>query len=63
MANKAVMQAGSDPGYERRLRIVKAGVLTLAFFVVLSLLVAAVFGAYHYVTDRPAKELFQRSKQ
>lgn len=44
--------------YERRLRIVRRVVLALATFVVLSLIVAVVFGIYNYTTDRPAKAIF-----
>jgi hypothetical protein len=54
-----MLHAGSDPAYERKLRIVKSIVLTLAGVVVLSLVTALVFGVYNYTTDRPAKELFQ----
>jgi len=59
--SERMTHVGSDPVYERRLRIVKSLVLTLAGFVVLSLVTALVFGVYNYWTDRPAKELFQRS--
>jgi hypothetical protein len=56
-----MLHAGSDPVYERKLRIVRSIVLTLAAFVALSLVTALVFAVYNYTTDRPAKELFQRS--
>jgi len=44
--------------YERRLRIARRVVLTLASFVVLSLIVSVVFGVYNYTTDKPAKAMF-----
>jgi hypothetical protein len=44
--------------YERRLRIVRRIVLTLASFVALSLIVSVVFAVYNYTTDRPAKAMF-----
>jgi hypothetical protein len=56
-----MLHAGSDTAYERKLRIVKSIVLTLAGLVALSLVTALVFGVYNYATDRPAKALFQRS--
>jgi hypothetical protein len=43
---------------ERRLRVVKTVVLSLACVVGLSLLTALVFGVVNLVTDRPAKEMF-----
>jgi hypothetical protein len=61
--SERMLHVGSDPAYERKLRIVKSIVLTLAGFVVLSLVTALVFGVYNYTTDRPAKELFQRFRQ
>lgn len=48
-----------DELYERKVRLAKTIVLTLACFVGLSLLTAVVFGIYGYVTERPVKELFQ----
>lgn len=47
-----------DVNYERKVRIVKTVVLALACVVGLTLVMAVVFGVYHHVTDRPAKELF-----
>jgi hypothetical protein len=44
--------------YERKLRIARKIVYGLAAFVGLTLLVALVFGAYSFITDRPAKEIF-----
>jgi hypothetical protein len=48
-----------DPVYERKVRLAKAIVLSLACLVGLSLLTAMVFGIYGYATERPVKELFQ----
>jgi len=42
----------------RKIAIARRIVLSIAFFVGLTLVSAAVLGVYHHVTDRPAKELF-----
>jgi hypothetical protein len=44
---------------ERRVRIAKTIVLSLACVVGVTLVTALVFGVYNYTTDRPAKELFK----
>ena len=44
---------------ERRIRIAKRIVLSLACVVAVTIAVAVVFGIYNYTTERPAKELFQ----
>jgi hypothetical protein len=44
--------------YERKVRLVKRVVLSLACVVGLTLVLAVVLGVYHHVTDRPAKALF-----
>jgi hypothetical protein len=44
--------------YERKVRLAKTIVLSLACVVAVTLVVAFVFGIYNYTTDRPAKELF-----
>jgi hypothetical protein len=51
--------AESSEAEERRVRTAKTIVLSLACFVGLSLVTALVFGVYNFVTDRPAKEMFQ----
>ncbi len=55
---ESIAVAAQSVAQERRVRIAKTVVLTLACFVGLSLLTALVFGAYNTVTDRPAKEIF-----
>jgi hypothetical protein len=59
MANTPVpLRPEAQALYDRRLRRVRAAVLWLASFVVLSLIVSVVFGIYNYTTDKPAKALF-----
>lgn len=53
----AVPQSG-EAHYERKVRLAKTIVLSLACLVAVTLAVAFVFGVYNYATDRPAKELF-----
>jgi hypothetical protein len=48
----------SDTVYERKVRLAKTLVLSLACVVAATLVVALVFGVYNFATDRPAKELF-----
>jgi hypothetical protein len=50
----------STEAQERRIRIAKTIVLSIACVVGITLLTALVFGVYNYTTDRPAKELFSR---
>jgi hypothetical protein len=45
------------PPLDPRVRKVKRIVLTLAAFVVLSLIVGATFATIHLATDRPVKEV------
>jgi hypothetical protein len=45
------------PPLDPRVRTVKRIVLTLAAFVVLSLIVGATFATIHLATDRPVKEV------
>jgi hypothetical protein len=47
-----------DAALERRIRIAKTIVLTIACIVGATLVTAFVFAMYNYTTDRPAKELF-----
>ncbi|MFI5307732.1 MAG: hypothetical protein ACHQ53_10290 [Polyangiales bacterium] len=56
MAQSAAPDAAQE---ERRVRTAKTIVLSLACVVGLSLVTAFVFGVYNFVTDRPAKEMFQ----
>jgi hypothetical protein len=58
MSDPMAMPLTRDPVYERKLRLAKTIVLSLACFVAFTLVVAFVFGVYNYTTDRPAKELF-----
>jgi hypothetical protein len=44
---------------ERRIRLAKRVVLSLACVVAVTFAVAMVFAIYSYATERPAKELFQ----
>lgn len=45
------------PPFDPRVRTVKRIVLTIAAFVVLSLIVGATFATIHLATDRPVKEV------
>lgn len=62
MSIPPALRVGNDPVYERKVRIAKAIVLTLAGIVGLTLVFAIVLGVYHHVTDRPAKALFGISR-
>jgi hypothetical protein len=57
--NEPVAIRAPDAIQERRVRIAKTIVLSLACVVGVTLVTALVFGLYNYTTDRPAKELFQ----
>ena len=58
MPEPVVVQLTPQAAYDRKVRLARKIVLWLAAFVGLTLVTAAVFGVYSYVTDRPAKELF-----
>jgi len=51
--------SGALAAEERRIRIAKRVVLTLACIVGVTMVVALVFGVYNYTTERPAKALFE----
>jgi len=50
------------PALDPRVRKVKRIVLTIAAFVVLSLIVSVVFATIHLATDRPVKEVLGMGK-
>ena len=58
MSTPSTAPLAATTAEERRLFLVKRIVLSLACVVGLTLVVAVAFGVYHFVTDRPAKELF-----
>jgi hypothetical protein len=58
MAEPLTASAAVDEAVERRIRVAKTIVLTIAGIVAVTLVTAFVFGIYNYTTDRPAKELF-----
>ena len=62
MSDPIALPITRDAIYERKLRLAKTIVLSLACFVAFTLVVALVFGVYNYTTDRPAKELFLGSE-
>jgi hypothetical protein len=56
----AAMNAAQQQSTEdRRVQVAKKVVLVLACIVGVTLATACVFATYSYVTDRPAKEMFQ----
>jgi hypothetical protein len=59
MNDPVVVRLTPDAVYERRVRLAKTIVLSLACVVAVTLVTAFVFGVYNYATDRPAKELFR----
>ena len=58
MTDPVVVPLSAEAIYERKVRLAKTIVLSLACVVAVTLVVAFVFGVYNYATDRPAKELF-----
>jgi hypothetical protein len=58
MSEPVAIPLTRDATYERKVRLAKTIVLSLACFVAVTMVVALVFGVYNYTTDRPAKELF-----
>ena len=58
MAEPLTVSVDVDEAVERRIRVAKTIVLTIAGIVAVTLVTAFVFGVYNYATDRPAKELF-----
>jgi hypothetical protein len=58
MTDPVVARLTPEAVYDRKVRLAKTIVLSLACVVAVTLVVALVFGVYNYATDRPAKELF-----
>jgi hypothetical protein len=58
MSDRVVVPINRDALYERKVRLAKTIVLSLACIVAVTLVTAVAFGVYGYVTDRPVKELF-----
>ena len=58
MTEPLAVGASVNAAEERRIRIAKKIVLSLACVVGVTLVTALVFGVYNYTTDKPAKALF-----
>ena len=53
------MSTTMETAEQRKLRVVKSDVLTLAGVVGITIATAMVFAIYSYTTDRPAKHMFE----
>jgi hypothetical protein len=58
MSDPVVVPINRDALYERKVRLAKTIVLSLACVVVFTLVTAVAFAIYGYVTMRPVNELF-----